>query len=186
MPADHVAASVVGRHAEPIAVGPCQRVIIGGIVHIAGGAIGYSTPPIPQPMQRSCAVVGAAAVAKAAAAMRAGRVFVIGVSLSAGPPAQAQGARTTAFRPAEPIAQGIVLSDFAPPHAFDAVVRGAIDSMPGVFGTRLRTDGVLAISCLCAGNPASPQSVPASVLLNFFMPAPDSRWRSHSRHGHCR
>src|SRR5262245_15864946 len=36
-PADHVAASVVGRHAEPIAVGPWQRFIIGGIVHIAGG-----------------------------------------------------------------------------------------------------------------------------------------------------
>src|SRR6516162_11357283 len=87
-------------------------------------------------MQRSCAVVGAAAVAKAAAAMRAGRVFVIGVSLSAGPPAQAQGARTTAFRPAEPIAQGIVLSDFAPPHAFDAVVRGAT-------GMRVRRRGVM-------------------------------------------
>src|SRR6516225_3648551 len=143
---------------------------------------------MPQPMQRSCAVAGTAAVAlaKVPAATRAARVFVIGVSLSAGPPAQAQGARTTAFRPAEPIAQGIVLSDFAPPHAFDAVVRGAIDSMPGVFGTRLRTDGVLAISCLCAGNTASPQSVPASVLLNFFMPPPDSRWRSHSRQGHCR
>jgi hypothetical protein len=33
----------------------------------------------------------------------------------------------------------------------------------------------LAMSRMGAGKPASPQSVPASVLLNFFMPAPDSR-----------
>jgi hypothetical protein len=62
-----------------------------------------------------------------------------------------------------------------PSHAFDTVVRGAIDSMSGVFETTRRTGCVFAISRRCAGNPASPQSVPASVLLNFFMPAPDRR-----------
>jgi hypothetical protein len=31
-----------------------------------------------------------------------------------------------------------------------------------------------AISQLCAGNPALPQSVPSSVLLNFFMTASES------------
>ena len=31
-----------------------------------------------------------------------------------------------------------------------------------------------AISQLCAGNPALPQSVPLSVLLNFFMTASES------------
>jgi hypothetical protein len=43
--------------------------------------------------------------------------------------------------------------------------------MSGVLGTTRRTGFALAISRLCAGNPALPQSVPASVLLNFFMPA---------------
>src|SRR5262245_33388240 len=36
-PADHVAASVVGGHAEPIAIRPWQGFAIAGIVHIAGG-----------------------------------------------------------------------------------------------------------------------------------------------------
>ena len=67
-----------------------------------------------------------------------------------------------------------------PSHAFDAVARGAIDSMSGVFGTTPRTGCVFAISRLRAGNPASPQSVPSSVLLNFFMPMafPQSLWNT--------
>jgi hypothetical protein len=125
-------------------------------------------------MQRSCAVVGTAAVAvaKVPAAIKAARVFVISVSLTVGSPAQTHAARTTAFRRAEPIIQEFGLSDFARSHAFDAVARGGIDSISGVFGTTLRTGCVFAISRLCAGNPTSPQSVPSSVLLNFFMPAP--------------
>jgi hypothetical protein len=47
--------------------------------------------------------------------------------------------------------------------------------MSGVLGTTRSTGFALAIARLRAGKPASPQSVPASVLLNFFMPAADRR-----------
>ena len=77
----------------------------------------------------------------------------------------------------EPSAQAIALSDFVPSHAVGAVAHAVIGSIFGTFGTMRRTDLAFAISRLCAGNPASPQSVPASVLLNFFMPAfLSSRW----------
>jgi hypothetical protein len=39
----------------------------------------------------------------------------------------------------------------------------------GIFGTTRSMVFGFAISWLFAGNPASPQSVPSSVLLNFFM-----------------
>jgi hypothetical protein len=55
----------------------------------------------------------------------------------------------------------------------EAIVEGA--SRSGVFGTTRRTVFALAISWLFAGNPASPQSVPSSVLLNFFMTGSDGR-----------
>jgi hypothetical protein len=47
-----------------------------------------------------------------------------------------------------------------------------LDSTSGVLATTRSTGFAFAISWLRAGNPASPQSVPASILLNFFMPAP--------------
>jgi hypothetical protein len=127
-------------------------------------------------MQRSCAVVGTAAVAvaKVAAAIRAVRVFVIGVSLSVGPRKRRELGQPRFVLQSQSLKE--LSYQISPPsHAFDAVARGVIDSMPGVFGTTRRAGCVFAISRLCAGNPASPQSVPASVLLNFFMPAPDSR-----------
>jgi hypothetical protein len=59
-------------------------------------------------------------------------------------------------------------------HAFGAVAQVAFDATSGVFGTTRRTGLAFAVSRLCAGKPASPQSVPASVLLNFFMLAADN------------
>jgi hypothetical protein len=47
--------------------------------------------------------------------------------------------------------------------------------LSGVFGMARRTVFGFAISQLRKGNPASPQSVPSSVLLNFFMMASASR-----------
>ena len=85
----------------------------------------------------------------------------------------------------EPIAEEIGLSDFAPVACVRRRRARRHRLKSGVFGTTRRTVCAFAISRLCAGNPASPQSVPSSVLLNFFMTAPDSRWSSHTRYGYC-
>jgi hypothetical protein len=118
---------------------------------------------------------------------------VVNIALDSLEVAQQEGLQLLANRPPTPcvdvgelIAEEIGLSDSAPVAAFGAVVRSAIDSMSGVFGTTRRTVFALAIPQLCAGNPASPQSVPTSVLLNFFMTASGSRWSFHTRHGRCR
>src|SRR5215471_19753607 len=138
-------------------------------------------------MQRSCAAAGTAAVAvaKVPAATRAVRVFVIGVSLSVARPRKRRELGQPRF-----VLQSQSLNELAyqispPSHAFDAVARGAIDAMSGVFGTTRRTGCAFAASRVCAGIPASTQSVPASVLLNFFMPASDRRWSFRTREG-CR
>src|SRR5262245_15059437 len=134
-------------------------------------------------MQRSCAVVGraAVAVAKVPAAIRAVRVLVISVSLSVGSPARAHAARTTAFLPAEPIAQGIGLSDFAPVACVRR--RRARRNRRNVRG--LGNDAKDGL-CLCDVAAVRRQSGvaairAASVLLNFFTPASDSRWSSRTR-----
>src|SRR6516162_669180 len=131
---------------------------------------------MPQPMQRSCAVAGTAAVAlaKVPAATRAARVFVIGVSLSVVPPAQAQGARTTAFRPAEPIVQAIGLSDFAPV----ACVRRRGARRHRLNARRLR-NGAKDGLCLCHIAPVRGQSGITAVrarkrIVEFLHAGP--RW----------
>jgi hypothetical protein len=67
-------------------------------------------------------------------------------------------------------------------HAFGDVAPGAIDSISGVFGTTRSTAFAFVTSRLRAGIPASPQSVPSSVLLNFFMTASDHPLSMRSGH----